>query len=412
MDLPYKKKIVYVINYAYLSYPLYESLVEILGDSYEHILLILEDPFIDQDLSGLDGARFNRVHLVQFSDHYWLKGIIANKKYIHKVPLLLRLFYNYKKAILSEIDIIKPNLVLSTTDMTFGMKVISDFVQQFDCKTGIYQPSFIDSVPRNGFSGFRNWLLYWIFNRFFRLPIFDKQQTWGNEIPGAIKFLWGDKFSGYLKNQKEIRVVGNPMLKRYYNSKSEIDSELKEVLGIESDRPIITICSEAFKGTVDDNKVFDIYKQTIKILPGYYFIIKVHPRDDLRFYQKFFEDSSSNNICVIKDVSIIGVLNISDVQISVNSYSSVEAIILNVPVILVNREIVSLPNHFSEHVILEAKNSVELAEQIKKALSVNYRALFEINRSLYLKEVFGATDIEQIEHQVRINIEELIYKIV
>ncbi len=79
------------------------------------------------------------------------------------------------------------------------------------------------------------------------------------------------------------------------------------------------------------------------------------------------------------------VYSISDIQMSVASASSLEAVADGIPIILVGNETFTVPNFFDNSIELRAETAAECTACIEKVLSPEWRKEFEQKRKDYLE---------------------------
>lgn len=203
------------------------------------------------------------------------------------------------------------------------------------------------------------------------------------------------------------------MFDKYFtNCKKEKDS-FYEMLDILSDKKVITICTQeidAFFGVDAFTNLIDMYKSVIADTEELFFIIKVNPREDIEKYIKAFRDLDKSNYKIVKDINLYDLYKITDVQISVSSYSSFESVVLGIPIILVNLDNkFKLFNYFNNEIELRANTVEELSKHIRRCLTEKYKDKFKIKRKKYLKSRLYLLDGKSGERIVR-KIEEIITK--
>ena len=257
----------------------------------------------------------------------------------------------------------------------------------------IVQPSFFDGKTEMGLISKFGYLF---FNELLNIPLFRRQDTFGNERPENYLFLWGNDFKNCYKGQKiekNIYVTGNPAFDPILNK----ETIGKEKLGfnVPKDKPIITICTQILDGILDKKDIKDIeelYRDIINGNPGMHFIIKIHPRQDADYYKKTLNGLKGKNFTIVKHENLYNLFKISDMQISVASYSSFEAVVYGIPIILVKRNLITYFDHFNNEIELRANTLGELDKQLKKCLTKEYKEEFEIKRKKYLESKLGYLD--------------------
>ncbi len=143
---------------------------------------------------------------------------------------------------------------------------------------------------------------------------------------------------------------------------------------------------------MDEELVDAVYREVIISNQQFHFIIKVHPRDDENKYKKYFIIKGINNVTVVKNIPLLDIFCFTDLQISVNSYSSFEAILYGIPVILIKRYLLDNPNYFNDDVIIYANTSEELNNSIHFSLTQKYKEQFLVYRKKFIKEIYDDSE--------------------
>ena len=146
-----------------------------------------------------------------------------------------------------------------------------------------------------------------------------------------------------------------------------------------------------------------MYRFIIEQNPGLFFIIKVHPREQPRKYDEIFKGLKTKNFTVTGKLDLHTLLRIADVQISVSSFSSFEAVVFGVPIILVNpsRQI-TFPDYFNSRIELTTYTPEELDKNLKKSITREYIEEFETKREKYLKSRLSYLDDKSSQRTVEI----------
>ena len=384
-----KKTIVFIPTYDYLSNKLFLSFVDRLKDF--NTIYINNDEYqeIKEDYNIIS----------KFS--YYLE-VSCGRKPSKTKTLLERLKTIFiknnilRKKILYSVKNIKPDLIITTSDMSISFKSIKRHCDKKNIPMIIMQPSFFDYAKTSNMSykdGVRK-----IINIFFE--IYPKQAVWGAEDKNTILFLWGNFFKEFYNKEKDIRIVGNPVYDSYTPKPllNKSNENLKGKLGI-SKQKVVTICTEAFGGLIsneDTSALFNLYSEIIRENQNNFFIIKLHPRDSLKDVKLKLKLNYSNYILIKDEYSLLNIFHITDIQVSVASTSSLEAILLNIPVILINpNRRININNFFNGLVELRANNLAEFNECINIVSSKYWVKNFTLNRrkflSLYLDSLGSAS---------------------
>lgn len=380
--------VAFVPTFKYSSNPLFISIAKIINAYYKTVYLDLKDPFMYYNAlnsNEIDCCFHDYLSLdydsYDFLNKYLKFGLI--KKILYSIKFLVEA-KNYQKIVEKAINNLMPDAIITASDSLFSTKIINIWAVNNSRPFIVYQPTFIDTNYPGWIKRFKTQLLYLIFNRLFKINLFNKQLIFGNEFSSNYIFVWGDKFMDPFKETKiidNVRIVGNPIFNEIFKEKSGKHKALNL-------KPKITICTEALQSTIGidlDNMVRSTYLQLIRNNPDYDFVLKLHPRDSKSDYEKYFQNHNLPNLIIIDNIALSEVYKDTDVQISVNSYSSFEAIIYGIPIILFKKELLVSKDYYCGEIELDASNFKELNEKLKKALSSEYRKLYETKRIKFLE---------------------------
>ncbi len=398
-----KRKIIYNVSYDYLSVPVFNSYSKILGKDYKHVLDYFPDPFITQDNTNIwkkiEDSFFDEVLINDFSEINLINELLKEQRYIKNYLKIIYYLKKFKSKVLNLLSEISPDIIVVTSDLSFISRIFSEYSKDRDIPFILIQPSFLLSPHKSKYKKLRGKILYYLFNGMLGIPLFNRQEQWGDESRDSIKLIWGDKFKGLIKSEN-VHIVGNPAIRNYQNIDYTNGKIIKAKLGIKSETPVITICTEGFGGMIDEEQVNNIYKETIINTPEYHFIIKVHPRDEISFYEKYFTGTGINNISVINEIPLLDIYSFTDVQLSVNSYSSLEAILCGIPVILVKRELLNQVNYFDDAIILNSNDTFSLKQNLKRCLNEEYKNEFMNNREKFISRLFDGMNPVEVDQKI------------
>jgi len=165
---------------------------------------------------------------------------------------------------------------------------------------------------------------------------------WGTELTIAEKIyvdkiaLWGERSKkgliGRGINPSRLTITGNPG----YDKIIPIRNNQR----IYKDNFIVfaTQMTEDYT-SIDMNKdeeIINVLYSAIKKIPDSRLIIKVHPGEKIKKYQRLIKNKKYQNVEVIKKTDLFELLNKSSILTTYASTVALEAIILNKPVIIVN----------------------------------------------------------------------------
>lgn len=428
-----KGKLLFIPTYNYLSNPLFFNLSPKLSeyslvyfDTEEFrkthilegsVLSVVSNP-INQDEIKEIRRNFDEYYKVELPKYFLPRNLSRIFSEFDKIIEQIKVFKKYCQKVYETVNEINPLAIVSTSDLSISLKISQKWAKENCVPFILLQPSFFDIEEKENHN-ILEMFKYVFFNKILRIPRIRRQSAWGNEDEENYVIVWGDYFKN-LFNRKPIYhhvyALGSPKFSSYFRNDYKNEGLRKKIfheLKINSDKKIITICTEAFESMVNGpalTQLNNIYKAIIKGRPALFFIIKLHPRENIEFYQDIFEDAKTTNYKIVKNISLYDVYRITDVQISVMSASSFEAVVAGIPIILVNPDNkIKLKDHFFENRIeLRARNFNELLLAIDNALSNEYKDKeFNIKREGYLKEMIHRLD-DKAEDRIANVIKEIV----
>jgi len=410
-----KRNIVFIPTYYYLSHPLFFSIAKNFPCCYEKIYFNTKDP----RFSECNKKKIKKDEILRHFDIYCeVSRERDHKRKNGKFKKLQRFFENkkYIKNIKDILKEIKPVAIITTSDMSYSVRICTQWAGENDVPIIIIQPSFLNFEMTDCIlNRIKNKIKYLLFNKVIDIPFYNRQTYFGNENKNDYLFLWGKYFKRYYKGKttyNNIYITGNPVFDKYFTNYKKRNSGFHRVLGIPSDKKVITVCTQdidAMFGHDAFTNLIKIYKSTIVNNKGLFFVIKLHPREDIEKYNKAFKDLNESNYKIIKDINLYNLYKITDVQVSVSSYSSFEAVVLGIPIILVNpNNKFKLFDYFNNEIELRASMPEELSKHIRRCFTKEYKDSFKIKREKYLESRLGFLDgrsgervVEKIEEIIR-----------
>jgi len=148
--------------------------------------------------------------------------------------------------------------------------------------------------------------------------------------------LWGERSrKGLIArgiNPSLLTITGNPGFDRIVSIRGK--------QGIHKDNTIVfatqMIEDYTSMSVNKDEEIIDVLYSAIKRIPDTRLVIKVHPGEKIRKYQRLIKDKKYQNVEVIKKTDLFGLLSKCRILVTYVSTVALEAIILNKPVIIVN----------------------------------------------------------------------------
>lgn len=290
-------------------------------------------------------------------------------------------FQEHKRKLRAKLKYLNPDVILVTTDMgKYANRVINKWAKENNIPFIIIQPSFLEGSLLSIKNMLRNKLGYLLFNKLLSIPLFRRQKMYGCEKSSNYLFLWGQDFKKMYEGtciEKNIRLVGNPV---FDDLAPRINTSVFKT-------PVALLCPSMFKGVINKEnevKIQKMYQDIVKQNPQVHFIVKVHPRETEEQYEELLKDCGSNYF-ITKTANIYELFRLVDVQISLVSYSSFEAIVAGVPVILLGNHMLKFPfDQFNHKAIFSIDSIEEFNWALDICLSKEYIKKFKKLRTDYL----------------------------
>jgi hypothetical protein len=280
-------------------------------------------------------------------------------------------------------NFLNPDAIITTSDMGgLVTRLCNEWAVKRNRPFFIMQPSFLEVAPETRKEKISRVAVYLLFNKLLKTPIGRRQHYYGCERKTNYNLFWSAEFSNQLKDTSNTFSVGNPLLDKFANQKVRVD--VKE--------PIALICTQPYSklmdmGILTREQAREMYRMLWEIIsqnPDIHFIIKVHPSEDIKTYSMvIFGNRIGANYSITQTASIPDLLKIADIQISMASYTSFEAVVAGVPIIILHPEFVNFFNQF-EGIGQTATNIGSFNVKLKVALRPTGRMVFASQRKDYL----------------------------
>ena len=389
-------KILFIPGIPYLADPHFLCLAEKLKDfqliylytkdSYRHLMNLYEEKI---DLEGIE-KYFNVYDEIDaFKDYSELNPFGRLDKY--------KIYSNYIKGVRNKLNNYKPDCIISGSDKTLSQRIAIKWARKRNVPYIILQVAFLENTAPP-FS-LRYALKYFVFNKLLSKPIYKKRSLIGEENKETHLFLWGEQFKKLYK-KKRVYVLGNPLFDKVLGDPI-FKVKLSEIEAVELSKTVL-ICSDNndnlrnLFGGETVSKTMQLWYESVKRNPDLKFIIKPHPGDNKEEFDNYF--GKLRNVEIINDKNLYDLFKISDVQISVNSASSFEAVAAGLPIILTNLdESGKLSDFFNNEIELKAKTQKQLTKAIGKALTQEYLANFKLRREEFLRKRLFSLDGKSAE---------------
>lgn len=404
-----KRNIVFIPTYYYLSHPLFFSIVEKFSD-YEKVYFDTKDPEFERyNKNGIQ-----KEEVLNYFDKYC--EVDKEIDWRNSKNNKLQRFFEHKtyiKNIKNILNGIKPTAIITTSDMSYPARICNQWANKNNIPVIIIQPSFLDFEISDYNLKYR--IKYLLFNKLLNIPLYSRQACFGNENINNYLFLWGEYFKKYYEGKpiyNNIYITGNPVFDKYFTNYKKGNDNFHGILDMPPDKKVITVCTQEIDvvfGVDAFTSLIDAYKNVIVDNEKFFFVIKIHPREDIEKYNKAFRDLDKSNYKIVKDINLHDIYKITDVQVSVSSYSSFEAVVLGIPIILVNPDNkFKLFDYFNNEIALRANTAEELSKHLRRCLTEEYKDEFKIKREKYLKSRLyyldgksGERVVEKVEEIIR-----------
>jgi glycosyltransferase involved in cell wall biosynthesis len=380
-----KASIVFSSAYSYISNPQYFSFVKELT-YYKKIYIHVKDPVS----INFDDKQINKKQILEYFDEYKqinydLKNEL-NKTYRKKRKYIYgwKPYRKYQGSLMKILDDINPEAVISCSDMTLSDRIFAKWCKDNKKKHIILQNAFIDNIYKKKY-GFKHKIRYFVFNKVLKVPIYRKQRIYGNENQNSYLLLWSEYFVLDPK-RKNTYFVGNAAFDKLFQN---FNSEKKTT-------NVITICTQPIDiifGQEKFNDVIQFYKTAIENFPNFHFIIKIHPREEKKKYAEIFGRFDLPNAELVKEQNLYDLFKQSIGQISVSSFTSLEALAFGVPIITINpNNDFKLVDHYREEIDIRVVKPEEIIDAIKRIISEGFWEEFLIKREIYFEKIFHCLD--------------------
>lgn len=399
-----KKRVVYIPDYHYLCHPLFFNIAKNAKDRFQNIYFNTKDPLFA--ITNKDGIKQEELNMY-FDEYHELNDPLTlsrladfdNKleKYRCVISFIAR-FRAFRIRLEKQLEMLKPDAIVTATDMGgYINRMCNIWAERNKVPFIITQPSFLegDLISNKTKNRPKNQLCYLLFNKLLNIPVFRRQKFFGNEMSGNYLLLWGEAFKNRYKGleiEKNISITGNPAFDPIIKGESIEKRDDDIGIDIPEDKPIILICTQILDGLIEEKiirEIDNLYRTVIKENPDLYFVVKIHPRQDLKRYSKIFDGIPKSNFTIVKNIDLYRLFKVADVQVSVSSYSSFEAVVFGIPIVLIKKDLITFFDHFYDEIELRADTAEVLGAHLKTGLTSEYLEKFKVKREKYLKSKLG-----------------------
>lgn len=265
----------------------------------------------------------------------------------------------YAETFTRIIDVEKPDIIITTGDRSDFVKIILSIGKKMDIPTLIVQHGVVDDHPVYG-------------------PIYaDKMAVTG----GAMKNVLIKRNV----SPEQLVITGQPRYDIFLRITFSREKTCRE-LGISENKKIIVLTTQPVSHE-ENASLLSVVTAAMKEFPEAELVIKLHPDEKLRWYQRVMKSFSFNAV-IVKDIDIFELLNSCDVMITLYSTTALEAMILDKPVITIN--LMNIPDvmpYAESGAAIGVYRAEDLAHAIKRALyDEETRKMLETGRKRFVYE--------------------------
>ena len=205
-----------------------------------------------------------------------------------------------------------------------------------------------------------------------------------------------DNLVEYGYPDEQIKIFGNPTffnfekIKKYFDKKS-----LNKKYNIKSDQKVILFTTQYLQKFHTTHGGFDYDVQILKELINNFgnndkfkIIVKPHPSENIDIYKTLIDKNNMKNFDIIEE-NLFELITISDLVLSIYSYSMMDAVCFRKPVIRVIFDNFEPKIPYDEFNVISKCHLKELSNEIKKILFTKQSAYENINGyEIFMKEQY------------------------
>ena len=303
----------------------------------------------------------------------------------HRAFKLIKSVRDLKNHVNSRMDFLNPDAIVATSDMGgLVTRLCNEWAVKHNRPFFVMQPCFIDVATEKWKERISRVLIYVAYNKILRTPIGRKQHKYGCERRTNYILTWNDEFKDIFKNSF---TVGNPLLDKFVNQKVKINVD-------NTNYPTALICTQPYDKLVDmgilkSHQAVEMHSMLFNIVnqnPDVHFIIRVHPSENPNEYAYMLQNKNTNCTIEHNARSMHEALEHVDVQISMASYTSFEAVVAGVPIIIIHPEFINFFDQFKGEIEFRVDDMEMFNIVLKEAFEKRYRECFIRYRNNYLNK--------------------------
>tara|TARA_B100000212_G_scaffold325218_1_gene286712 strand:- start:974 stop:2155 length:1182 start_codon:yes stop_codon:yes gene_type:complete len=320
-----------LMSYWYLSYPLYEAMID-LYPKYEWYFV---DP---NEIMGKQANQSFRLNKSPKITNYKLLNIgfldfILKSKLLSeglKTSIFYQFYFYYEKKLIRFFLQEKFDHIIFTSDWFHSSKSIASN-KSIKAKRSLVQPCFLDLYLKSKPSAqlnFKNLIKKFLL--FKTHPILKITETrFGIIDKDSRLYIWDKQLCDfYIKNNREFTLISNPLYEHllYKSTKKIKIIEKKAKVSIMPANYSINF-GDLYQKIVEDQYI----RLVESLIDSVDLTIKIHPNEPLDYWVKVFH--MIDRSLIIKDINTQDIILNSNYIVSTNSYSCIEATLLGTPCI-------------------------------------------------------------------------------
>ncbi len=392
-----KKRVLYIPTFYYLSHPCFFAISKCVDNKFQNIYFNMKEKMY----AGVNASGIKQEEIDEYFDESYdidYQIIEHGGKYKRFMKFVWN-FGTFRTKLENQLNMINPDAIITSADLgEYQRRVCNDWAEKNDVPFIIIQPALFSTIKFK--YTLKERLYYLLFNKVLNIPLARRQPFFGKERAKNHLFLWGKYFKESYDGwgiEEHKHIVGCPTF-------NLIDKSNADDLGfgIPQEKPTVLICSEPFNqfDITINIELNEIYKRTIQENPDLFFVIKLHPRENIDDGSiMIYNDMDCDNYMIIEKTNLQELLKVADVQTSSMSSTSFTSMVYGMPVVQIDMHDKIDYFNITEEIALMAKTSKELGEQLRRCLTEEYRKEFKMKRKKFLEQklaYFGETSSEKI----------------
>jgi len=294
-DIKERINVLWFPQLRYLSLQPYAAIINEAKHKGQNILL---------DTSAYSG-RFQAITetekstLLETYDNVYVLSPCKSKYHVQRNLDEYAKYKELKRKILEIVHKENIGLAVFPTDFIYEFRVLRRCLPEV--KLIVLQVSFRQSLPYREYN-FRHKIKAFCYDNFLGVPIFRANPNFGHQHSTAWYFFWSEKWAKSIVNNMDSNLFfANATLQNTnYQPPISLPIQIAERKG---NKPLVTIflnkrLSIGLDAIINYTR---IYQYLIQKSENYFFVLKVHPQEELKFFKSLYEGSKINNYLIVKD---------------------------------------------------------------------------------------------------------------